>query len=93
MEETFYTPPERSRRELLWWDVKTAVTLWLIRHRLRKCPVCRGARVVHYFGGGRFAQLRLCETCTGDNSYLAETIIPAVRIVGDQPVAGAAPDL
>jgi hypothetical protein len=81
-EEPLYTPPERSRFQLLWWDISTAATLWLIRHRLRRCPMCKGARMVHHFADEEgFAELRRCWTCTGDDRYLAATKIPAVQVV------------
>lgn len=60
--------------------LRDRINLWLIRHRLRACPSCLGARMVHHFGGGEFAELRRCWTCTGSNAYLAETRAPAVTV-------------
>lgn len=72
--------PEPSRFQMWREDFKVKVTLWLVRHRLRRCPMCKGARMIHHFADeDGFAELRRCWTCTGDNRYLAATKIPAVQ--------------
>jgi hypothetical protein len=75
----------RPDLQMRWFNLTTAVRLWLYRHHLRRCPNCHGARMVHHFGTGPTATLTRCWSCTGENTYLADTSIPCASLSGDHP--------